>query len=514
MANFLTRAAARLDGWINLFTQVGTGIPGAKTDFSFQADNRLDDQTLENIYHGDPLASRICRIVPDEALRQGYRIACGDPEVESRVMTKLTDLKADESLAGAWTWARVFGGGAIFMGADDGLDPSLPLDETALTDVRFLVVLDKRELIPSRWYSDPLSAKFGGVEVYRFARAGGVGVDTREVHETRLLRFQGVRTTRRRQILLQGWGESELQRVYSVLQQFNGNFAAVSALVQDSSQGVFGIKGLYEMMAGDNEDALKKRLQMMDLSRSVARSILVDANEETYSKVETGTLSGLSDLLDKYALLLSGASEMPVSLLLGQAPAGLQATGDSDIRWFYDRIKTDQNTRLRLALERLVRLLMRCDAGPTNGLEPGKWSLDFNPLWQPTEKEQADTRFVVAQTDALYIDKQVVTSDEVAVNRFRPEGWSMETSLDLEARKAMIEADLQAQAQTAGVVLPPTVDTKPPVAQTDLEGSPAQPTSDPTEGGLKAPPLPAPEASSPIWVPPPPASPSGETGAR
>ncbi len=37
---------------------------------------------------------------------------------------------------------------------------------------------------------------------------------------------------------------------------------------------------------------------------------------------------------------------MPVTILMGQSPAGMNATGESDFRWHYDRIKSRQTLHI------------------------------------------------------------------------------------------------------------------------------------------------------------------------
>jgi len=37
--------------------------------------------------------------------------------------------------------------------------------------------------------------------------------------------------------------------------------------------------------------------------------------------------------------LASGAADIPMTRLLGQSPAGMNATGDGDMRNYYDRIE-------------------------------------------------------------------------------------------------------------------------------------------------------------------------------
>jgi uncharacterized protein len=445
-------ALSRVDGWVNLVTGVGT--PQRSKRLEFSADTVLPDDQLEALFVGDPYARRICRAVPEEALRQGYRMTTGDAGEEGAITTALENATANEKLLATWTFERVFGGSAIFVGADDGRDPREPLDESNIRSVRFLTTLDRRELQPQSYYRTPGRPKLGDVETYRITRSSSGGVvENAVVHESRLIRFRGGLVTRRREQVLLGWGESELNRIYNVLAHFNGAFEATGTLLQLASESVFKINGLMAMMAADKRDLLKTRLEMMDLARGVTRSILIGEGEE-YTRTEVGALTGVASIIDKNLLYLSGAAEIPVTILMGQSPAGLSATGESDVRWFYDRIKSQQANHLRPRHMRLVRLLCLAKDGPTGGRVPPKLAIEYAPLWQPTPLEQAQIRLAVAQADASNITAQIVTAEEVAASRFRPEGWSPETTIDLGAREAAMQADADASKITTGADAP------------------------------------------------------------
>ena len=434
MLDRFKRAAARIDSWLNLVTGVG-GTSGKVGAYDFTPREQLPDATLQALYEQDGFAARIIDCVPEEGLRQGLTVTTGDEAADALLAATLERLGAQEKLTEAWCWGRLYGGGALFVGADDGQDPRERLDLTRVSSVRFLTVLEARDLTPAKWVTDPLDPRFGDVETYHLARSGGGGGNEhREVHVSRLVRFFGARTTQRRRAQLKGWGMSELQRVYDRLQQFNATYAAVGELLQDGSQGVFKVKDLFGMMAQDASGALKQRLELLDLSKSVARSILVDADSEEYQRVESSAMSGYPDTLDRFALLLAGAAGIPVTILMGQAPAGLSATGDSDIRWFYDRVRTQQQSTLRPRVMRLARILCAAKDGPTSGAIPAKLSVTFPPLWQLTDTEKAELRSKQGTTDVAYITAGVLTPEEVAVSRFSGE-WSGETTVDLDARR-------------------------------------------------------------------------------
>jgi phage-related protein (TIGR01555 family) len=432
----VARAVERVDGWANVLTGVGTVLGGqGRSSYSYQGAERLGEGMLEELYHSDAYAARICEAVPKHALRRGFTVKVGDIATETAVQQAVTRLHVVPRLREAWTWARVFGGGAVLLGCDDGRDPAEPLDTVALRRVLFVTSVTSRELWPETWELDPLNERFGEPVIYRLTRVGGGGgMDTSRVHHSRLVRFEGLPTTRQRRITLKGWGESYLQRAHDLLVEWNGAHTAVNDLVQQSSIGVFKMKDLMSLVASDPDGTLKKRMEAMDLARSVAKSILLDSEGEAYERVEVGALTGLPDLLDRYSLRLAGALEMPVSILLGREPAGLNATGEADTRAWYDSIDAERETTLKPAAERIVKLIMLSQQGPTRAQEPKGWSVEFPPLWQPTESERATLRKTVADTDAVYLQNGVLTPEEVARSRFRPEGWSAETEVDIAAR--------------------------------------------------------------------------------
>jgi len=431
----------RLDGWFNLMSGVGASNGRAQMSFTVNASEYLGLADCEVLYNFDGVAARVVDSVPTHALRQGFTVSTGEASVETATLDALKSLAAVPMLARAWTWGRLYGGGALLMGVDDGQSPDQPVDEDRIRAVRWLVDLDRRDCYPLTYDRDPDSARFGMPLLYSVTRMGGAASQVMTAHHSRLLRFEGVTPTRRRRLALQGWGDSVLQRCYQELQQMRGAFAASGELVQQASQGVLKMKGLMGMMASDTDDLVKRRLFLMDLSRSVARSILLDADGEDFSRVDAGSLTGVADIMDRMIVMFAGVTETPVTVLMGQAPAGLNATGDSDIRNWYDKVAAERTTKLEPPAARLVKLVLLSKEGPTQGQEPAGWGLKFPPLWQPTPTEAADLRNKQATTDCLYIDKQVLTPEEVALSRFRREGWSDDTSIDLASRQVIVDRD-------------------------------------------------------------------------
>lgn len=407
---------SRSDSWQNLLTGLGSARDKVSHTQFHGGAGSLSAETLEGLFIEDDIAARVCELPPNEMLRQGFSISIGDDkEAQQAINELLRELSFAKKLMDALIWARVFGGAALFLGIDDGQDPQLPVREASIKNLRFVSVLNSSELHPLALYSDPLSGKFGEPEIYQIHSTGLRPGASTHIHESRLLVFHGSRTPKRAQMRNHGWSLSVLQRLYPVMQQFNASWQATSHLMTDAAQAVFKLKGLHSAIAANRTEDLLKRMELVDMSRSVSRSILLDADDEEFSR-DSYNLGGIHEILDKFMLRLAAAARMPVSLLMGQAPAGLGATGDSDIRFFYDQIRAAQED-LKPQISRFVRLLTLAKEGPTKGAELS-FKVEFPSLWQSTAKEQAELEVMHADADCRYIQEGVLLPEEVARRRF------------------------------------------------------------------------------------------------
>ena len=356
-------------------------------------------------------------------------------------------LNGIESLREAWQTARALGGGGILVGASDGgSNLELPMREDRIRTIDFLTVLTPRELWAEKWYSDPTKPRYGEVATYRLVPVGVPPGATNVsqypiIHESRIIRVSGVRTTRRFRYsgIQPGWDDPLLARVVESLSMFEGAFQGAGLLASDFSFAVLKIKGLAQILATTQGQGLMARAAGIEAARSVANVTLLDAEEE-YER-QTTNIAGLPELLEKLMLRLSAAAKIPVALLMGQGPTGLNATGDADVRWFYDQIKAEQRRIARPALRRLFTLLMLAHEGPAKGKLPEKWDFEFNPLWQMTEDELADIRVKQSQVDTAYLTAQVVTPQEIAKSRFGGETYSTDTTIDIDLRDELLADD-------------------------------------------------------------------------
>lgn len=441
----------RADSWQNMLTGHGTGRDKA-TATLFQQEGQLDFPTLEALYHNEDLAARIIDAEPEQMFREGFDVKIEDSsDEEDDFEDALRDLGANDAFEEAAIWSRLYGGGAVFVGAQDGKEPQEPLAEDGIQSVDFLQVIDRYSLWPNTWYGDPDKPGFGQPETYRIFTPTVAGVTPPVnviIHESRLITFPGARTSIRKRRVNFGWQDSVLQRPYQVLMQFGLSWTAATHLLSDAAQGVYKVKNLLDMISGQNKEALLDRMAVLDMSRSTARMMMVDSENESFERTAT-PFTGVPEMLDRITQRLAAAARMPVTVLMGMSPAGLNATGESDMRQWYDRIRTVQNHIAKPRVQKLVRILMLAKEGPTDGKEL-PIGIHFRPLWQSTANEEADRRLKVAQADDIYLGYGVVQPEEVRQSRFGGEGYNPETTVEGEITDDALKATAQAAQAVKG----------------------------------------------------------------
>jgi phage-related protein (TIGR01555 family) len=441
-------------GWSN--SQTGFGTARDKTTFNrYTAGYVLGDEELSLLYHGDDLAALIVDIVPDEMLREGFSVDAGDGGLNADLAEQIEALGMVDKLADAIRWGRLYGGGALLLGADDGRSAATPLIAERAQALTYLYVFDKRYLYPLTWYRAAGHPKLGMPETYMVTATGSYADNPVSIiHETRLVLFGGATTGLRETQSNNGWDLSVLQRVNKVIGDFNIGWNAAAVLLQDGNQAVFKMAGLADAIAAGQGDALKKRLQAIDEARSVINAIVVDAGgnaeDQTAESFERKVfpMTGLPETLDRFCLRMSAAARIPVTLLMGQSPAGMNATGQADFQAFYNGIGSKQRLRLAPKIQRIARVMLatKAFAGRVKKGADGKpvaVSVSFPPLWTEAPLTAAQTRKTLLEGDAIATTNGYLVASEVATSRFNgPKGFENEIQISEEGKKAR-DAELE-----------------------------------------------------------------------
>jgi phage-related protein (TIGR01555 family) len=394
----------RTDGWANTVAGLGPGTDDRSQAWVHTPNSQLSWDVLAAAFEDDDVVAAGASRVPDAIVGRGFDVASDetDPEQLADLNDELTDEDRLDALAvyhRALIWEQLFGGAAILIGAEDGRPVDEPLDVGAVERVHFLLDLDPREVQP---HQSALSLQPSHYRVQ-------VGTYLRTVHRSRLVLFKGLPLPRRERQRRQGWGASRIERAWDVIRQYHASWAAANHAMIDSSQAVYKIKGLADMIIAGQESVIRARVALTNMMRSLARAIILDKDHEEFERKDSN-MTGMADVLEQRYQRLAQALEMPVTVLVGMSPAGLNATGESDVRLWYDRIAQDRGRYFTPRLGRTVDLVMRSRSGPTRGVVPRDWTIEFESLWLETEREDAEVDDLQVKTltaaVALGVDKE------------------------------------------------------------------------------------------------------------
>jgi hypothetical protein len=459
--------ATRRDGFTNAST--GHGM-GPRSSFRGEFVNEIE---AAHLWASDWVIARVIEMLPRDAMRPGFSIKVGDDgdedgkEVSKGLMAECKRLGVAAKITQAGQWRRAYKGAALFPVLDGAVgDLEEPLDdyEDAIISVTALHLLEPRELMPVTWYTDMASPKFRRPETYRFVPVGGAGGTLSKyqiVHESRLAIFQGIIVSNQLQPGQRpGWGQtSVVERVRQVASDLGISWSSVAALLRSFAQGVLKLKDLREILKmADGEQQLARRLNALDSSLSSVRTSVIDGDDE-YSRLVT-PVTGLEGLMIQLAQLVCAAAEIPATRLLGTSPAGMNATGESDTRGWYDTCAGELELYCD-PLRQIIRLLALQNDGPCEGVEPEHWATEWNPPWLPTEKEVAETRKTDSEAAVNWVNAGVASGLDIAKAAFGGGTYSRDYQVDFKAIEAQEKIDAAAQLQQVPPGIAPIAGAKP-----------------------------------------------------
>lgn len=392
------------DGLENVVAGLGTDRD--KRSYSVWADPRiLTRQELENMYRGSWLAKKIVNAVADDMTREWLHVTFDGEELGTTIEQAEKRFALKRKTNEALKWSRLYGGAVIIIGTRDrNLAKPLDVKNVRKGDLRYLHVVDRWRLSPAGSLNRDLeSPNFGMPDSYVLAES------TVQVHHTRVLRLNGEKLPYFAWLRNAMWDDSVLQHVMDSLMNCDTTTQAIATMMFESNVDVVKSEGLADVLARkDGEAVLTKRFQVAALLKSFNRMLLLDGTE-SYEKKQN-SFANLDKVIQQFMIDVSGAADIPMTRLFGTSATGMNATGDNDVRNYYDMVSAKQEAELRPQLEYLYEVLVRSELGHM----PEDFRFDFNPLWQLSETEQATVEKTRAERDQVYLNAGVVTEALVA----------------------------------------------------------------------------------------------------
>lgn len=178
------------------------------------------------------------------------------------------------------------------------------------------------------------------------------------VHHSRVLRFIGRELPQQEMIRESYWGASELEHIWEELQKRAATSANIAQLVFQANITTLKMSDFGEVLAMGTQGQRARVLQAMEEQNRLRSSFgLQLLSAEDSFENHPYSFSGLSEVYESFMMDMAGAAEIPATKLFGRSPQGLNATGESDLKNYYEKISQLQETILRPALERLLPVL-------------------------------------------------------------------------------------------------------------------------------------------------------------
>ena len=432
------------DSFKNLLA--GFGMPGrdkaAHQRFTL---NLLDPEQLHNAYRGDWIARKVCDIPPFDACR-AWREWQADQDQIEQIEKVERDLGIQRKLMWAMSKARLYGGAALIMGIEgQKFEDELDLDSIGKGDLKFVHAVTKWQIAAGPLMRDVTSPWFGEPTYYFRSNSpvpdppaskalepsslGYAPGDTLNIHPSRVIRLIGLDYPDWEQGPDQ-WGDSALQPVLDAINNVGLVSSSIATMISEAKLDIIKVPGLLEMLSTTEGSArVFERFSQGNVAKSVVNATLLDSAEEW--ERQQITFSGMDSVMQMYLSIAAGAADIPATRLLGKAPDGMNATGDGDMRNYYDRLQADQKVRIQPILTRLDEVLLRSVFGDRDEDIYYEWK----PLWQMDEEQKAAVALAKAQTFKIDVDAGLINPEvlrEARANQLIEDGFypGIEAAID------------------------------------------------------------------------------------
>ncbi len=410
------RIAQTSDGFDNFVARLGLNnnntLSAGTYEFNLITRNRIK---LEAAYRGSWIVGRVVDSIAEDMTRAGVDLQTAEADADIPEFKKaMTKLKIWNSLAFLIKMGRLYGG-AIGVLQIEGQDLGTPLDYDTIDKDQFqgIVVYDRWQLNPDLTRVIDSGPDIGLPKFYQIVTGATQSSPSAEntqagaihVHHSRCIRYTGIDLPFFQAITEMMWGESILERLWDQLISFDSATMSSANLIERANNRTVGIENLREIIAagGAAQRGLEAQFEMMREFQTNEGMTLLDKNDDF--KTTSYSFAGLSDLMLQFGQQLAGASETPLVRLFGQSPAGLSATGESDIRMYYDTINSQQEAKLRAGIGSIIKIIWRSEFGKES---PKDLNFEFTPLWQMTEKDKSEIGKANAETIVGVYDSGVI----------------------------------------------------------------------------------------------------------
>ncbi|MEK8128678.1 DUF1073 domain-containing protein [Paenibacillus filicis] len=379
------------DSFSNVLARLGNGTPNLLEGTEYP-NTRLTQnyQLMNSLYRSHWIIRRVIDAIPEDMTRNWITITSQLEPHQIRQLDKLWRVRRlkDKILLGL-KWGRLYGGaiGLIMIdGHDDILHEPLDFDAIMPGSLKGIMILDRWSgAYPSPELVENIDdVEFGLPQSYRITTETG---SVMEVHHSRIIRFTGRELPYWEKVAEVYWGASEVEVVFDELKKRDNTSWNIAQLIFLANLRVQKTADWGEMLAiGDSkvQSEIYATIQAQNWLMSNMGMHVIGKDDEF--QTHQYSFSGLNEIYESFMLDLAGACETPVTRLFGRSPAGMNATGESDMEIYREKIQQAQETTLSPILDKLLPIMCMSEFGAI----PDDIDYRFNPIRTPSDKEIAE----------------------------------------------------------------------------------------------------------------------------
>lgn len=379
------------DAFSNTLARMGYGTPNILEGTEYPLTRLTNNyQLLNSLYRNNWIARKVVDTIPEDMTRNWITVKSQVDPAQLEQLDRLWRTKRLKAkVLHGLKWGRLYGGAAGLMmirGHEDILDQPLDYDTIMPGAFANIMVVDRWVgAYPSEELVEDINdTEFGLPRYYEITLTTGAVL---RVHHSRVLRFVGRALPYWEQLAEVYWGESEIELVYEELKKRDNTSYNIASLVFLANLRVYKMADLGQLLAVGDPRAQKdlyNTVQAQNWLMSNMGMNMIDAADgfETHQYA----FAGLNDIYQSFMMDVSGAAGIPVTKLFGRSPAGMNATGESDMQNYYETVEQAQESMLSPILDKLLPVLCMSEWGAI----PDDLDYAYNPIQTPAEKDIAD----------------------------------------------------------------------------------------------------------------------------
>lgn len=390
---------------------------------------------MEYAYRSSWLVRRAVDTIAEDLTREGIEFkATIEPEQITRLQSQMTRKAIWPTICKSLKWSRLYGGGIAVIHIE-GQDLATPLNISTIKKGAFigLHAMDRWMVTPS--LQDLVTDDGPEIGTPRYYRVGaGMPIFAGQtIHYSRVLRFTGDDLPYWQSMAENYWGLSVLEPIWDRIIAFDSATMGAAQLMFKAHLRTYKIKDFRNILAEGGEilNAVLKNIDMIRLNQSNEGLTIIDMEDEL--QYDNYTFGGIADVLIQLGTQVSGALDIPQVRLFGESAAGLNASGDINLRSYYDGLKSTNERDNRHQVYKIANVMFASEFG---GPPPEDFDFDFVSLWQLEPSQKADIAEKTTNTVLSAFNAGVV-SQKIALQELKQSSentgiWSNVTEKDID----------------------------------------------------------------------------------